>query len=187
MNSGGEEEQRKFSITSKFASVMRLGRSDSVDDDDKKSRRTSILGSIKSGMDKVVSKAQAMASPESKRMSIRRAESEAAAPHVEESFNPLATPGFSRQMSGSNVLATPKAEILCRVRVKRSFSPTAYDTGSLVLKVGDIIDVTQKDMNGVWTGILDGRMGVFKVVFVEFVDEAPKGEVDTPANPPETS
>ncbi|XP_063058463.1 SAM domain-containing protein SAMSN-1b isoform X2 [Engraulis encrasicolus] len=58
-----------------------------------------------------------------------------------------------------------------RARVHTDFVPSPYDTESLRLKVGDMIDVISKPPMGIWTGMLGGRVGTFKFIYVELVVE----------------
>ncbi|KAG5836791.1 hypothetical protein ANANG_G00232360 [Anguilla anguilla] len=65
-----------------------------------------------------------------------------------------------------------------RARVHTDFVPSPYDSDSLKLKVGDIIDVIRKPPMGIWTGMLNNKVGNFKFIYVdviiEEVAEAPK-------------
>ncbi|KAE8288066.1 SAM domain-containing protein SAMSN-1 [Larimichthys crocea] len=54
-----------------------------------------------------------------------------------------------------------------RARVHTDFVPSPYDSESLKLKVGDVIDIIIKPPMGIWTGVLNGRMGNFKFVYVD--------------------
>ncbi|XP_070773814.1 SAM domain-containing protein SAMSN-1b [Enoplosus armatus] len=58
-----------------------------------------------------------------------------------------------------------------RARVHTDFVPSPYDTESLKLKVGDVIDIIAKPPMGIWTGMLNGRMGNFKFIYVEVLTE----------------
>ncbi|XP_054902593.1 SAM domain-containing protein SAMSN-1b isoform X2 [Poeciliopsis prolifica] len=55
----------------------------------------------------------------------------------------------------------------CQARVHTEFVPSPYDTESLALKVGDVIDVIAKPPMGTWTGSLNGRTGNFKFIYVD--------------------
>ncbi|KAM4726669.1 SAM domain-containing protein SAMSN-1b [Anableps anableps] len=57
----------------------------------------------------------------------------------------------------------------CRARVHTEFVPSLYDTESLTLKVGDVIDVIAKPPMGTWTGLLNGRIGNFKFIYVDML------------------
>ncbi|XP_072900917.1 SAM domain-containing protein SAMSN-1-like isoform X2 [Hemitrygon akajei] len=54
-----------------------------------------------------------------------------------------------------------------RARVHTDFTPSPYDTDSLKLKTGDIIKIINKSTMGTWTGMLDGRLGNFKFIYVD--------------------
>uniref|UniRef100_A0A3Q2SVD4 SAM domain, SH3 domain and nuclear localisation signals 1b n=1 Tax=Fundulus heteroclitus TaxID=8078 RepID=A0A3Q2SVD4_FUNHE len=58
-------------------------------------------------------------------------------------------------------------EFCCRARVHTEFVPSPYDTESLTLKVGDVIDVIAKPHMGTWTGSLNGQIGTFKFIYVD--------------------
>ncbi|CAL8360926.1 unnamed protein product [Merluccius merluccius] len=65
-----------------------------------------------------------------------------------------------------------------RARVHTDFVPSPYDTDSLKLKVGDIISVISKPPMGIWTGLLNNKVGNFKFIYVDALvdkeEEAPK-------------
>lgn len=65
-----------------------------------------------------------------------------------------------------------------RARVHTDFVPSPYDSDSLKLKVGDIIDVIRKPPMGIWTGMLNNKVGNFKFIYVDVIieeeAEAPK-------------
>ncbi|XP_015197224.2 SAM and SH3 domain-containing protein 1 [Lepisosteus oculatus] len=54
-----------------------------------------------------------------------------------------------------------------RARVHTDFIPSPYDTDSLKLKAGDIIDVISKPPMGIWTGMLNNKVGNFKFIYVD--------------------
>ncbi|XP_072115968.1 SAM domain-containing protein SAMSN-1-like [Mobula birostris] len=54
-----------------------------------------------------------------------------------------------------------------QARVHTDFTPSPYDTDSLKLKTGDIIKIINKSTMGTWTGMLDGRVGNFKFIYVD--------------------
>ncbi|XP_063343391.1 SAM domain-containing protein SAMSN-1b isoform X1 [Pelmatolapia mariae] len=54
-----------------------------------------------------------------------------------------------------------------RARVHTEYVPSPYDTESLKLKVGDVIDIITKPPMGIWTGMLNGRIGNFKFIYVD--------------------
>ncbi|XP_034023856.1 SAM domain-containing protein SAMSN-1a isoform X2 [Thalassophryne amazonica] len=67
-----------------------------------------------------------------------------------------------------------------KARVHTDFVPSPYDTDSLKLKVGDIINIISKPPMGIWTGILNNKVGNFKFIYVDILvekeeeEEAPK-------------
>ncbi|XP_034557381.1 SAM domain-containing protein SAMSN-1a [Notolabrus celidotus] len=67
-----------------------------------------------------------------------------------------------------------------RARVHTDFVPSPYDTDSLKLKVGDIINIISKPPMGIWTGMLNNKVGNFKFIYVDILvdkeeeQEAPK-------------
>ncbi|XP_016057227.1 PREDICTED: SAM domain-containing protein SAMSN-1 [Miniopterus natalensis] len=64
-----------------------------------------------------------------------------------------------------------------RARVHTDFTPSPYDTDSLKIKKGDIIDIICKTPMGMWTGMLNNKMGNFKFIYVDVIseeEEAPK-------------
>ncbi|XP_029925461.1 SAM domain-containing protein SAMSN-1b isoform X2 [Myripristis murdjan] len=54
-----------------------------------------------------------------------------------------------------------------RARVHTDFVPSPYDTESLKLKVGDVIDIIAKPPMGIWTGVLNDKIGNFKFIYVD--------------------
>ncbi|KAM7398576.1 hypothetical protein PAMA_006467 [Pampus argenteus] len=58
-----------------------------------------------------------------------------------------------------------------RARVHTDFMPSPYDTESLRLKVGDVIDIIAKPPMGIWTGMLDNTIGNFKFIYVDVLTE----------------
>ncbi|XP_030053897.1 SAM and SH3 domain-containing protein 1 isoform X2 [Microcaecilia unicolor] len=64
-----------------------------------------------------------------------------------------------------------------RARVHTDFTPSPYDTDSLKLKKGDIIDIISKPPMGTWMGLLNNKVGTFKFIYVDVlsdVEEKPK-------------
>ncbi|XP_041653049.1 SAM domain-containing protein SAMSN-1a [Cheilinus undulatus] len=61
-----------------------------------------------------------------------------------------------------------------KARVHTDFVPSPYDTDSLKLKVGDIINIISKPPMGIWTGMLNNKVGNFKFIYVDVLVE--KGE-----------
>uniref|UniRef100_A0A3B4VA01 SAM domain, SH3 domain and nuclear localisation signals 1b n=1 Tax=Seriola dumerili TaxID=41447 RepID=A0A3B4VA01_SERDU len=58
-----------------------------------------------------------------------------------------------------------------RARVHTAYVPSPYDTESLKLKVGDMIDIIATPPMGIWTGMLNGRLGNFKFIYVDVLRE----------------
>ncbi|CAB1349133.1 unnamed protein product, partial [Coregonus sp. 'balchen'] len=54
-----------------------------------------------------------------------------------------------------------------RARVHTDFVPSPYDTDSIKLKVGDIISIISKPPMGIWTGMLNNKVGNFKFIYVD--------------------
>ncbi|KAM6946326.1 SAM domain-containing protein SAMSN-1-like [Aplochiton taeniatus] len=63
-----------------------------------------------------------------------------------------------------------------RARVHTDFVPSPYDTDSLKLKTGDIINIISKPPMGIWTGMLNNKVGNFKFIYVDVVVEKEKEE-----------
>ncbi|XP_060753739.1 SAM domain-containing protein SAMSN-1a isoform X2 [Neoarius graeffei] len=63
-----------------------------------------------------------------------------------------------------------------RARVHTDFVPSPYDTDLLKLKVGDIINIISKPPMGIWTGMLNNKVGNFKFIYVEVLLEKEKDE-----------
>lgn len=63
-----------------------------------------------------------------------------------------------------------------KARVHTDFVPSPYDSDSLKLKVGDIISVISKPPMGIWTGMLNNKVGNFKFIYVDVVVEKEKEE-----------
>ncbi|XP_069801184.1 SAM domain-containing protein SAMSN-1 isoform X2 [Dendropsophus ebraccatus] len=63
-----------------------------------------------------------------------------------------------------------------RARVHTDFTPSPYDTDSLKIKKGDIIDIIYKTPMGIWTGMLNNKVGNFKFIYVDILseEEAPR-------------
>lgn len=66
-----------------------------------------------------------------------------------------------------------------RARVHTDFVPSPYDTDSLKLKVGDIINIISKPPMGIWTGMLNNKVGNFKFIYVDVLVEKEEEE-ETP-------
>ncbi|XP_018420646.1 PREDICTED: SAM domain-containing protein SAMSN-1 [Nanorana parkeri] len=58
-----------------------------------------------------------------------------------------------------------------RARVHTDFTPSPYDTDSLKIKKGDIIDIIYKTPMGIWTGMLNNKIGNFKFIYVDIIFE----------------
>ncbi|KAI5626101.1 SAM domain-containing protein SAMSN-1 isoform X3 [Silurus asotus] len=65
-----------------------------------------------------------------------------------------------------------------RARVHTDFLPSPYDTDSLKLKVGDVIDIISKSPMGIWTGMLNNKVGNFKFIYVNVLLEKEHGKED---------
>ncbi|XP_033931574.1 SAM and SH3 domain-containing protein 1a isoform X3 [Pseudochaenichthys georgianus] len=67
-----------------------------------------------------------------------------------------------------------------RARVHTDFTPSPYDSDSLKLKRGDVIDVISKPPMGTWMGLLNNKVGTFKFIYVDVLveeEEKPKRPV----------
>ncbi|XP_068608228.1 SAM and SH3 domain-containing protein 1 [Brachionichthys hirsutus] len=58
-----------------------------------------------------------------------------------------------------------------RALVHTDFVPSPYDTDSLKLKNGDLIDIISKPPMGTWMGMLNGKVGTFKFIYVDVLNE----------------
>lgn len=58
-----------------------------------------------------------------------------------------------------------------RARVHTDFTPSPYDTDSLKIKKGDVIDIICKTPMGMWTGMLNNKVGNFKFIYVDVISE----------------
>ncbi|XP_028858290.1 SAM and SH3 domain-containing protein 1a isoform X8 [Denticeps clupeoides] len=58
-----------------------------------------------------------------------------------------------------------------RARVHTDFTPSPYDTDSLKLKRGDVIDIISQPPMGTWMGLLNNKVGSFKFVYVDVLSE----------------
>ncbi|MCI4382582.1 hypothetical protein PGIGA_G00016400 [Pangasianodon gigas] len=63
-----------------------------------------------------------------------------------------------------------------RALVHTDFIPSPYDTDSLKLKRGDVIDIISKPPMGTWMGLLNNKVGTFKFIYVDVLSE----EVEKP-------
>ncbi|XP_067900608.1 SAM and SH3 domain-containing protein 1a isoform X2 [Heterodontus francisci] len=66
-----------------------------------------------------------------------------------------------------------------RARVHTDFIPSPYDTDSLKLKKGDLIDIISKPPGGTWMGLLNNKVGTFKFIYMDIVND----EVEKPKRP----
>ncbi|XP_073343145.1 SAM domain-containing protein SAMSN-1a isoform X1 [Pagrus major] len=73
-----------------------------------------------------------------------------------------------------------QGEFCGKARVHTDFVPSPYDTDSLKLKVGDIINIISKPPMGIWTGMLNNKVGNFKFIYVDIVVEKEEGEEEAP-------
>uniref|UniRef100_A0A673LEC4 SAM and SH3 domain containing 1b n=2 Tax=Sinocyclocheilus rhinocerous TaxID=307959 RepID=A0A673LEC4_9TELE len=67
-----------------------------------------------------------------------------------------------------------------RALVHTDFTPSPYDTDSLKLKRGDLIDMISKPPMGTWMGLLSNKVGTFKFIYVDVLkeeEEKPKRSV----------
>ncbi|KTF71636.1 hypothetical protein cypCar_00042405 [Cyprinus carpio] len=69
-----------------------------------------------------------------------------------------------------------------RAKVHTDFVPSPYDTDSLKLKVGDIISIISKPPMGIWTGLLNNKVGNFKFIYVDVLPEKEKEEEEEAPN-----
>ncbi|XP_057677679.1 SAM domain-containing protein SAMSN-1b isoform X2 [Corythoichthys intestinalis] len=96
---------------------------------------------------------------------------------------------YSRQSSSSGVTSDCSSnrgslrledEFFCtrqfcgRARVHTEFTPSPYDTESLTLKVGDVINIIHKRPMGIWTGMLNDQVGNFKFIYVDELTGGPE-------------
>ncbi|KAK2826568.1 hypothetical protein Q5P01_020782 [Channa striata] len=58
-----------------------------------------------------------------------------------------------------------------RALVHTDFTPSPYDNDSLKLKSGDVIDIISKPPMGTWMGMLNGKVGTFKFIYVDVLNE----------------
>ncbi|XP_041828352.1 SAM and SH3 domain-containing protein 1 isoform X2 [Melanotaenia boesemani] len=61
-----------------------------------------------------------------------------------------------------------------RALAHTDFTPSPYDTDSLKLKSGDVIDIISKPPMGTWMGMLNGKVGTFKFIYVDVLNEEVK-------------
>ncbi|XP_015269766.1 PREDICTED: SAM domain-containing protein SAMSN-1 [Gekko japonicus] len=58
-----------------------------------------------------------------------------------------------------------------KAKVHTDFTPSPYDTDSLKIKKGDIIDIICKTPMGMWTGLLNNKVGNFKFIYVDLIEQ----------------
>ncbi|XP_072747958.1 uncharacterized protein [Anoplolepis gracilipes] len=61
--------------------------------------------------------------------------------------------------------------VLCRARALVDYTPSPYDKDALKFKKGDIIDVVQMNKSGLWKGVVHNRIGHFKFINVEILND----------------
>ncbi|XP_046420684.1 uncharacterized protein LOC124302376 isoform X1 [Neodiprion virginianus] len=61
--------------------------------------------------------------------------------------------------------------VLCRARALVDYTPSPYDKDALKFKKGDVIDVVQMNTSGLWRGVAHNRLGHFKFINVEILNE----------------
>ncbi|XP_003414886.1 SAM and SH3 domain-containing protein 3 isoform X2 [Loxodonta africana] len=97
---------------------------------------------------------------------------------------------LSREASTSSELCSPSfgedppapqytGPFCGRARVHTDFTPSPYDHDSLKLQKGDVIQIIEKPPVGTWLGLLNGRLGSFKFIYVDVLPEEAMG----PARP----
>ncbi|KAM9320369.1 SAM domain-containing protein SAMSN-1 [Gastrophryne carolinensis] len=73
---------------------------------------------------------------------------------------------------------TPYTGPFCgRAKVHTDFTPSPYDTESLKIKKGDVIDIIFKTPMGIWTGVLNNKVGTFKFIYVDIITEEEEAPV----------
>ncbi|TMS07666.1 SAM domain-containing protein SAMSN-1 [Larimichthys crocea] len=75
---------------------------------------------------------------------------------------------------------TYQGQFCGRACVHTDFVPSPYDTDSLKLKVGDIINIISKPPMGIWTGMLNNKVGNFKFIYVDILVEKEEEEEEAP-------
>ncbi|CAG14792.1 unnamed protein product, partial [Tetraodon nigroviridis] len=55
-------------------------------------------------------------------------------------------------------------------------TPALYDTESLKLKIGDVISIISRPPMGIWTGLLNNKVGNFKFIYVDVLEEEEEEE-----------
>uniref|UniRef100_A0ABD2W513 Sterile alpha motif domain-containing protein 5 n=1 Tax=Trichogramma kaykai TaxID=54128 RepID=A0ABD2W513_9HYME len=65
-------------------------------------------------------------------------------------------------------------QVLCRARALVDCLPNPYDKDALAFKKGEVIEVVQMNASGSWRGIAHNRLGHFKFINVEILNERPQ-------------
>ncbi|XP_071957207.1 SAM and SH3 domain-containing protein 1-like [Antedon mediterranea] len=60
-----------------------------------------------------------------------------------------------------------------KARVIQDFCPSPYAKNSLKLQRDDIIQIINKPPNGIWLGMLNNKVGTFKFIYAEIIEEKP--------------
>ncbi|TGZ52782.1 Uncharacterized protein DBV15_07564 [Temnothorax longispinosus] len=69
------------------------------------------------------------------------------------------------------VSPTSIGPVLCRARALVDYTPSPYDKDALKFKKGDVIDVVQMNKSGLWKGVVHNRIGHFKFINVEILND----------------
>ncbi|XP_025986370.1 SAM and SH3 domain-containing protein 1 isoform X3 [Solenopsis invicta] len=69
------------------------------------------------------------------------------------------------------VSPTSIGPVLCRARAMVDYTPSPYDKDALKFKKGDVIDVVQMNKSGLWKGVVHNRIGHFKFINVEILND----------------
>ncbi|XP_029434376.1 SAM domain-containing protein SAMSN-1 isoform X2 [Rhinatrema bivittatum] len=56
-----------------------------------------------------------------------------------------------------------------RAKVHTDFTPSPYDSDSLKIKKGDVIEIICKTPMGTWKGLLNNKVGNFKFIYVDII------------------
>ncbi|XP_038603975.1 SAM and SH3 domain-containing protein 3 isoform X1 [Tachyglossus aculeatus] len=87
----------------------------------------------------------------------------------------LCSPGYSgisRDRGSLEEASLPYTGPFCgKARVHTDFTPSPYDRDSLKLQKGDFIQIIEKPPVGTWMGLLNGKVGSFKFIYVDIVPE----------------
>ncbi len=81
---------------------------------------------------------------------------------------------FSNSLKQTNQLSFIS---LCKAVVVKEFAPSPYEKNSLSLKLGDEIDVIDMNETGIWTGVLNKKIGTFKFIHVYLLDTSKNNKV----------